>query len=317
MKLPHPVHVNDIARKYNLEIIGNKNNKIHGINEIHKVKKGDLAYVDNPKYYSFTLNSEATVILINQKTEVPEGKTLLLCDNPFEIYNALVETYMTKLETPGPGAYISPQAKVGKNCRIYPGVYIANNVTIGDDCIIHPNVMIYPNTIIGNRVIIKANTTIGGDAFYYTHFQKWHSCGRVIIHDDVHIGAGCTIDKGVSGDTVIGRHTKLDNQVHVGHGVTIGEYCLLTAQTGIGGKTTIGNKVTLLGQVAVIKDVKIGDGATVLTKSLVSKDIKAGETYFGLPAREKSQVYREMAILKKIAQLYPALLRLVRYQKKN
>ncbi len=302
MKLQTPVSVESLAQEYNLRIIGSKQNMVTGINEIHKVESGDLAYVDNEKYYDFTLNSKATVILINKETKVPEGKTLLICDNPFAVYNSLTARYMAHLEPPPPAAgyYVSPRAEIGQNTVIYPGVYIANDVKIGKNCQIHPNVVIYQNTIIGDHVVIKANSTIGGDAFYYTNFDKWHSAGRVVIHDHVHIGAACTIDKGVSGDTVIGAHTKLDNQVHVGHGVEIGEYCLLVGQTGIGGKTRIGNRVMLLGQVAVIKDVTIGDGATVLTKSLVSKKIAEGKTYFGLPARDTKEIYRELALMKKL-----------------
>ncbi len=296
MKFAKTLTVKEIAEYYNLEFIGNGNIKITGINEIHKVEKGDIAYVDNEKYYTSTINSAATVIIIDKKVEEVECKALLISKKPFEIYNDLIDRFMVKLEEPpvNNNCYISAEAIIGKGNKIYPGTYIANDVTIGKNCIIHPNVTIYNGVQIGNNVIIKANTIIGGDAFYYANFKKWHSCGRVIIKNDVNIGSGCTIDKGVSGDTIIGESTKIDNMVHIAHGVVVGKKCLLTAQVGIAGKSTIGDNVTILGDVGVVKDIRIGDGATILSSSLVTKDVPKGKTYFGNPARESKVVFKEI-----------------------
>lgn len=302
MKLQKPLRVSDLATEFGLKYLGEGSIKITGINEIHKVEAGDLAYVDHPKYYQSTLASAATVIIINKEVEVPKGKALLLAENPFKVYNELTKRYGLHMEEPPltPGAYISPLAKIGDKCKIYPGVYIANDVVIGNNCVIHPNVCIYPGVQIGNNVIIKANSTLGGDAFYYTNFEKWHACGRVIIHDDVHIGSACTIDKGVSGDTVIGKQTKIDNQVHIAHGVVVGERVLMAAGVGIAGKARIGNDVFLTGHVGVVKNVTVGDGAMVLSKALISKDVPGNKTYFGNPAREAHEAFKEMAHIKQL-----------------
>jgi UDP-3-O-[3-hydroxymyristoyl] glucosamine N-acyltransferase len=153
-------------------------------------------------------------------------------------------------------------------------------------------------------VIIHANTVIGADAFYFKKrpdgYDKLYSCGRVVIGNNVEIGAACTIDKGVSGDTIIGDGTKIDNQVHLGHGVVVGKHCLLAAQVGVGGKTIIQDEVSLWGQVGVQKDILIEKGAVVLGQSGVTKSLKGNKVYFGTPAAEAKSRYRELTYLRRL-----------------
>ena len=176
---------------------------------------------------------------------------------------------------------------------------------------LHPNVVIYDNCYIGNNVIIHANTVIGADAFYYkkrtTFFDKMISCGRVIIEDDVEIGAMCTIDKGVSGDTVIGAGTKLDNHVQIGHDTQVGKMCLMASHVGVAGVVTIEDGVTLWGQVGVRSDVHIGKGAVILAQSGLAENIEAGKTYFGTPAGEARAKMKEVAALKMLPDLIKKL----------
>jgi len=187
----------------------------------------------------------------------------------------------------------------------------ASHVRIGNDCVIHPNVTILDHCEIGNGVIIQSGTVIGSDAFYYntkknreTWYKKMESCGRVVIEDHVEIGAGCTIDRGVSGDTVIGRGTKIDNLVQVGHDTVIGRNCLIAAQVGIAGATTIGNGVILWGQVGVSKTLTIGDNAIVYAQSGVPSSLEGGKTYFGSPVEEASEKMRERVWIKRIPELW-------------
>ena len=197
---------------------------------------------------------------------------------------------------------ISPDAIIGEGTRIDANVVIYPNVRIGKNCHLRANVTIYERTIIGDNVIIQANSVIGGDAFYYkkenAEYQKWYSCGRTIIEDNVEIGASCTIDKGVSGDTIIGRGTKMDNHVHIAHGVEIGENSLLAAQVGVAGKTIIGKNVILWGQVGVSKDLKISDNVQVYAQSGVSGDLEEGKTYFGSPAIDAKEWFSEYRFLR-------------------
>ncbi len=302
MKFSSPIPIKAIAEKYNCEIIGDDSVMALGINEIHKVETGDITFVDVEKYFQKSLNSAASIIILNKKVECPEGKVLLLCEQPFEVYNSIVKKQRPFESLTSP---ISDRAIIHPSAIIEPNVIIAPNVKIGKYTYIQSNVVIHEHTIIGDHVVINSGSVIGTNAFYFKKteegFKKWRSGGRVIIEDRVDIGSGCTISKGVSGDTIIGEGSKLDCQVHIGHGVVVGKKCLFAAQVGIGGKTIIEDEVTLYGQVGVAQSIRIGAKAVVLAKSGVSKTLEGGKTYFGAPAIEARQYYREMATVRMLS----------------
>ncbi len=301
MQLPVAHTLNQIAALINCPFVGPADFPVTGLNEIHRVEPGDICFVDHPKYYDKALNSAATIIIINKEVECPAGKALIVSPTPFLHYNWLAQHF--KPYQPF-SANIHPETKIGEGTDIMPNVTIDKGVSIGKNCRIYPGVVIYGETIIGDNVIIHANAVIGGDAFYYNKkegiFNKMHSCGRVVIHDNVEIGAGTTIDKGVSADTIIGAGTKIDNQVQIAHDTTFGTNCLVAAQSGIAGCTTIGNNVIIWGQVAIISGITIGDGVEVLAKSGVGKSLEAGKRYFGAPAEEARQKMKEAAKLKRL-----------------
>lgn len=308
MRFDKPVPLSEIARLIGAEIIGNKDGMATGINEIHKVEEGDLAFVDHPKYYQKCIQSAATFIIINQKTDFPPHKSLLLTEQTFEAYLRIVEHFRPFRPLTQP---LSQTAAVGENTVLMPGSIIGNEVSIGSNCIIHPNVVIMDYCIIGNNVVIQAGTIIGSDAFYYNrktnrpvHYKKMLSCGRVVIEDDVEIGAGCTIDRGVSGDTLIGQGTKIDNLVHVGHDTVIGKNCLIAAQVGIAGATTIEDEVILWGQVGVSKTLTIGKGAEIYAQSGVPASLEGGRKYFGSPAEDAMIKKKEFVWVKRIPALW-------------
>ena len=227
MHFPAPVSVSWIAEFIDAEIIGNQQGDATGINELHKVEIGDLVFVDHPKYYDKCIQSAATFIIINKRTDCPSNKTLLLVENPFEAYCKIVNHFNPFVPAVQP---ISETAVIGEGSIIYPNTFIGHQVKIGKNCIVYPNVTIMDNCIIGDQVIIQSGTVIGSNAFYYNTkkdreqwYTKMPSCGRVIIEDFAEIGAGCTIDRGVSSDTVIGSGTKLDNTVHIGHDTLVGK----------------------------------------------------------------------------------------------
>ncbi|MFN4233930.1 MAG: UDP-3-O-(3-hydroxymyristoyl)glucosamine N-acyltransferase [Bacteroidia bacterium] len=307
MKIPSHT-LSRIAEIIHAEYIGDPDFPVTGINEIHKVEPGDITFVDHPKYYDKALNSAATIIIINKKVECPKGKALLFSDDPFRDYNYLTR-YFRKFEPSN--TTISPTAKIGEGTIIQPGAFVGHHTIIGKNCIIHPNVVIYDHCIIGDNVIIHANAVIGADAFYYKRrpegYDKMHTCGRVIIEDNVEIGACCTIDKGVSADTIIGKGTKMDNQIHVGHDTVIGKNCLFAAQVGIAGVVTIEDDVILWGQVGVQKDLTIGRGAVVLGQSGIPKSLEGGKAYFGSPVREAREKMKEIALLKQLPEIIEKL----------
>lgn len=298
----------DIAEMVGGTVIGDPALTVTGLNEIHRVKSGDLTFVDHPKYYEKALGSEATFILINKQVEAPAGKGLIFSDDPFRDYVYLTRRFMPFL--PGQAA-VDPSARIGQGTVIQPNVTIGPEVEIGKNCILHPGVVIYQHCVIGDNVILHANTVVGADAFYYKKrpdfYEKMHSCGRVVIHDDVEIGACCTIDRGVSSDTVIGKGTKLDNHVHVGHDTEIGKNCLFAAHVGIAGCVNIEDNVIFWGQVGCQKDVTIGAGAVVYAQSGISKSLKGGIVYFGSPAKEAREKMKEMALVSRLPEVFEKL----------
>ena len=305
MKLSEPLTLAQAAKWLNLTYKGQPDHRITGVNEIHKVEAGDLTFVDHPKYYEKVLQSAATTILIDKDQEPPEGKALLIADDPFAVFNQVTGYYRLKDQVPAqPAYYRGYKVKVGEGVQIFPGVYLGDHVSIGDHTVIYPNTVVYSGTEIGSNVTIHANTSIGGDAFYFkdreTHHDKLLSAGKVVIEDHVEIGSNCSIDRGVSGITRIGEGTKIDGEVHIGHGVEIGKHCIIAAQVGIGGKTILEDHVKLWGQVGLNKSIRLGEGAEIFASSAVSKSIPGNETYFGIPAVPTSQAYRELAAMRKL-----------------
>jgi len=311
MKFKEAIPLSQIAEWTQCEVIGNADALVTGLNEIHNVQHGDITFVDHEKYYDFTLRSSASFIIINKKLDAPQGKALLYTENPFKAYNELAQRFKPDVFAQ---QLVSGSAVIGTETYIYPNAFVGEFVKIGKNCVIHPNVTIYNYSEIGDNVTVHANTTIGSDAFYYkrhpTHYEKMHSAGKVVIEDDVEIGAGCTIDAGVSSDTIIGKGTKLDDQVHIGHDVKIGEHCILAGQVGIAGNTKVGNRVTLYGKVAVNKNIEIGDGATVMATSAVAKSLEGGKTYIGYPAVEARTFARQTAVIKMLPELWDKLKKL-------
>lgn len=320
MKFEQALDLEWIATFIGATLLGDKENKATGINEIHKVEIGDITFVDFEKYYKKSLASAATIIIIDKEVPVPEGKTLLVMDQPFEGYSKIVKRFRTFQAATG---MIAADLDQGIGNVIQPGVFIGNNCSIGNNCIIHANVSIYDHTEIGDNVIIHSGAVIGSEAFYYKgrkdselRYEKMESCGRVLIQDDVEIGAGTTIDKGVSGDTIIGRGTKIDNHVHIGHGAVIGANCLFAAQVGIGGKAIIEDDVILWGQVGISKDLTVGAGAVVNAQSGVPSSIEGGKAYFGSPANEAKAEMKKLIWINRIPEIWKRILELEKNRNK-
>ena len=308
MKFPSPIPVIELAKKYGATLHGNKELMATGINEIHKVQPGDITFSDHPKYFKKSLDSAATIILLNESVECPEGKAILVCDQPFEIYNKLIKKYAPTRHL---STAIDPTAQIHPSAILEPNVIIGPLVNIGAYSYIQSNVTIKGPATIGSHVNIQPGTVIGAEAFYFKkkldHYKKWQTGGRVIIEDRVDIGPGCTICRGVSGDTVIGEGSKLDGQVHIGHGAVIGKNCLLAAQVGIGGKTILENDVVCYGQVGIAQNIVIGQGAVIAAKSGVSKSLPGGKTYFGIPAEPLRKHHKKLAALRQLPELMKRL----------
>jgi UDP-3-O-[3-hydroxymyristoyl] glucosamine N-acyltransferase len=308
MKFPSPVSIDLLSKLIDAKVIGNAAGNATGINEIHKVEKGDLVFVDHPKYYDKCINSDADFIIINKETNCPDGKALLIVDKPFDAYCKIVNHFQPFVPS---NKNISDSAKISEGTFIYPNSFVGHNVVIGKNCVIHPNVSIMDNCIIGDNVIIQSSTVIGSDAFYYNTkkdrefwYKKMPSCGRVILEDNVEIGSGCTIDRGVSHDTIIGAGTKFDNQIHIGHDTVIGKNCLFASGVIVAGVVTIKDGVTVWGGVIINKTLTIGENAVLLGRTGVSSSIDGNKTYWGTPAQDANLVKREMIWIKRIPQIW-------------
>lgn len=308
MQFPSPVPIQWIADLIGARITGNLNGHATGINELHKVEPGDLVFVDHPKYYETCIHSNASFIIINKETIVPEEKALLIVEHPFEAYCKIVQHFRPFEPAQ---KMMNDTSVIGENTFIYPSAFIGNHVTIGKNCIIHPQVSIMDHCIIGDHVVIQPGTVIGSDAFYYNSkkdrelwYKKMPSCGRVIIEDFVEIGANCTIDRGVSHDTIIGKGTKFDNMIHIGHDTLIGKNCLFAANVIVAGVVTIKDGVTLWGGVIVNKTLTIGENAVLLGRTGVGGSLLGNKTYWGAPAQEAGAAKRDLVWIKRIPQLW-------------
>ncbi len=301
MRFPQPYTLKQIATIIAAKFVGDEHLLVLGMNEIHVVQTGEIVFVDHPKYYEKALSSKATVVLINKEVECPAGKALLISTDPFTDFNKLTDFFKPFQKST---ILVSPTAQIGANTVVQPGAFIGNHVKIGANCLIHANVNIYDGCVIGDNVTIHSGTVLGADAFYYKKrtegFDKLKSGGRVVIEDNVDLGALCTIDRGVTGDTTIKKGTKIDNQVHIGHDTVVGERCLIASQTGIAGCVVIEDEVTIWGQVGMTSGITIGKKAVILAQSGVSKSLEGGQTYFGYPAAEAREKYKEMSALKQL-----------------
>ena len=285
MKFPKSYTLKEISQIINSKYIGADDFSVKGMNEIHVVEEGDIVFVDHPKYYDKALNSKATIILINKEVACPEGKALLLSNDPFRDFNKLTNYF--KPFVPASSA-ISDSAKIGEGTIIQPNTFLGNNVSIGENCIVHSNVAIYDNCVIGNNVTIHAGSVLGADAFYYKNrpegFDKLRSGGRVVLEDNVDIGAGTTIDRATMGSTILRKGVKLDNQIQIAHNVEIGKNTVIAAQTGIAGSTKIGKNCQIGGQVGIAGHLNIGNSVRIQAQSGIGRNIKDNETLQGSPS---------------------------------
>ena len=293
----------ELAISLGAEIIGEANLLVTGLNEIHHVRPGDLCFVDHPRYYEPTLRSAASAILINKVVDCPAGKALLVLEDPFAAYNGLVRAQRPPSTWSG---RVDASAILGDGVTVATGAVVGAGVRIGRDSYVGPNAVITEGVRIGKGVYIGAGAVIGEEAFYFKKtsegYLPWRSGGTVLIEDDVFIGANCNISRGVSAPTRIGRGTKLDALVQIGHDCQIGEHCLFAAQVGVAGNTTVGDWSVLQGQAGVTQNLTLAERTTLLAQSGLMEDTDAGTTYFGSPAQESRRAFRSLFALRKLSE---------------
>ena len=293
----------------------------------------DLAYMDNPKYADALAATEAKACLVSRSfaAKVPPSTIALVTGEPYRAYADVLARLYPAAARPGsafaatgvsPGSFVHPTARLEHGVIVDPGVVVGPGAEVGSGTVLGPGVVIGPQSrigrdcsisagasilhaLIGNRVIVHPGVRIGQDGFGYAMGPKGHrkvpQVGRVIIQDDVEIGANTTIDRGASRDTVIGEGTKIDNLVQIAHNVVIGRHCVIVAQVGISGSATLEDFVVLGGQVGVIGHVRIGMGAQIAGSSNVNSDVPPGARWGGTPAKPLRDWFREITTLKTLA----------------
>lgn len=308
MRLSTPISISELRDIIHIDftVKGDASAVIRGINEIHSVEPGDLSFVDNEKYYDRMLRSAATVILIDKDLECPEGKTLLITDDPLNAYLTAVRHYISFHPQT---EMIHPTAKIGEGTIIQPGTFIGENVVIGRNCLIHSNVSIYANSVIGDNVIIQSGCVIGADACYFQKrpdgWLKLDSCGRTVIGNNVEMGCLVCVDRGVSGDTTIGDGCKFDNFVQIGHDTIVGKHCLFGSQCAIAGCTVLGDECVIWAKSVINKDLHIASRTVLYALSALDKSVnEEGQTLFGMPAIEANKKWREMVYHRQLPNLF-------------
>lgn len=321
------VKLSELAKKLNCHLEGNDCD-IVGLAGIEEAGPGQLTFVANVKYAAAAKTTKASAVIVTEDFPAIDAATLRTKDPYLAFSRAIPFFYQPPTYPPGihSTAVISPTAKIGKNAHIGAFVVVADDVTIGDNAVLLPHVVIYPQAKIGNNffahahaqvrehcrlgdnVILQNGAIVGSDGFGFAkntegNWEKILQSGPTIIEDSVEIQANACIDRASIGETRIGRDTKVDNLVQVGHGCTVGEHTLLCAQVGLAGSTVVGNNVILAGQVGVAGHCTIGDNAIATAQSGIPNDVDKGKMVSGYPAIDNRDWLRSVAIYNKLPEL--------------
>jgi UDP-3-O-[3-hydroxymyristoyl] glucosamine N-acyltransferase len=321
--------LSEIAGHLGCELIGDGGLSITGLKSIESAKQGELTFAAESKYIHRVNESEASAIIVTEElSKELSGKNLLVSKNPYFSFTKLLNIfYKQDVKPPGidknvviahnvlmsesasiyPNVFIDEGAVIKDNVVIYPGCFIGKNVTIGRNTVIYPNVVVREDCSIGDNVIIHAGSIIGSDGFGYVLNEgeqvKIPQVGRVVIEDNVEIGANVTIDKAALGETVIGEGTKIDNLVMIAHNVKIGRHCVIIGQAGIAGSTKLGDAVTMAAQSGTVGHIKIGNGVVVAARGGVTHHLKDGERVAGFPAVDAGKWRKAMVLTGKLPEL--------------
>jgi UDP-3-O-[3-hydroxymyristoyl] glucosamine N-acyltransferase len=318
------VTLDELARLVGGKVTGDGKTVIRAVNGIREAGPGDITFLANSKYAPLLATTRASAVIVADGTSVPIPA--LSVRNPDLAFGKVAEHLNGAAGRPPagvhPSAVVSPKATIGKNVSIGAGTVVEDGASIGDNSVLHaqvyvgadavigPDALIYPQVVvrerccIGARVILHSGTVIGSDGFGYATDKGVHhkipQVGIVVVEDDVELGANVTVDRARFGRTVIGRGTKIDNLVQIGHNVVLGQGCLLVSQAGIAGSTRLGNYVVMAGQSGLIGHLDIGDGAIITAQSGLTKDVPAGAVMSGSPASDRRTHLKELAALSKL-----------------
>ena len=317
----------EIAKRVDGEVLGDGTAVLNGFATADNAKSGDLIFAENAEYFAAAEKSAATAIIAG-KEHSSAHKIVIRVANPRVAFARLLETFFPEPKFAagihpsaviaasaqidptahiGPHCTIGERVKIGANCALRAGNFIGDDVVLGEGTILFPNVTIYAHSQIGRRVRIHAGAVIGSDGFGYVldsgFLRKIPQIGNVIIGDDVEIGSNSTVDRAALGSTIIGKGTKIDNLVQLGHNVEVGEHNILCSQVGIAGSAKVGSYTVLAGQVGIAGHIKIGSKVILGSQSGVMDNVPDGETWLGTPAQPDKQMKRMYISLRRLPDL--------------
>ena len=326
--------VHELAEIVSGRVVGDGETQIERIADLDYARGGEIAYIDNEKLFTAAGESKASCLIVREGVDERfADRTLIVVADPklaFALIGAALHPAVRREPTIHPSAvvaetadialtaYVGPNVcvgdytHVGAYTRLEAGVVLGSNVTVGDDCVLHPNVVLYDGVSIGTRVILHAGVCLGADGFGYVRhdlgYQKFPQVGTVVIEDDVEIGAHTCVDRAALGRTRIGRGTKLDNMVHVGHNCDIGERVVIAAQTGISGSVVIEDDAVIGGQVGFGDHTRVQKGAIIGSKAgiLPGKIVRPG-VWWGIPVQPLDQYKRMNAHMNRLPQMHEKL----------
>ncbi|ABS25330.1 UDP-3-O-(3-hydroxymyristoyl)glucosamine N-acyltransferase [Anaeromyxobacter sp. Fw109-5] len=324
----------ELASRVGGEVVGDGALVVEGVAPLEDAGPHDVSFFSNRKYRKAFEASRAGVVVVEPDAEIPAGRTVLRARNAYLAF-AKISTLFHPPQEPLPEiapeavihpsarvhpsaqvmplASIGPDAVIGARTIVHPGVHVCEGARVGEDCLLYPNVVIRERCVVGNRVILQPGCVIGSDGFGFAfdpdgeghgprHF-KVPQAGIAVVEDDVEIGANACIDRATLGATRVGRGTKIDNLVQLGHNVELGPLCLIVAQVGIAGSTKLGMGVVAAGQVGIIGHLNIGDGVKMGAQSGIAGDVAAGDTVSGTPAQPHADWLRSQAALRQLPDL--------------
>jgi len=334
---PQPqLSVQELARRIGAELRGGGAGDISGVAPLETAGPSQIAFYANPRYRRELQATRAGAVIVSDEdaAQVPASSARLVAPQPYVAFakasalfhdglviepgiqdGALVDETAEVHPTAAisPGAYVGPNARIGPRTTLHAGARVLDGARIGEDCVLWPGAVVREHCIVGNRVVLQPNAVVGSDGFGFAFdlegegngpmHRKVPQSGIVCIEDDVEVGACSCIDRATLGETRVGRGTKIDNLVQIGHNVQVGPLCLIVAQVGISGSTQVGQGVVLAGQVGVVGHLRIGDGARAGAQAGVAHDVGEGETVTGYPAMPHREWLRMSAALPRVPEL--------------